>query len=158
MVCEHHLASLVVLTDPLQAETNVPRPDTKHAPDITGLTTLIDPHAYNDYEKFTFSHAHKPYLEFPIEQNGKVYDGESPGADRIVIGSISEDYQSAVFCAVITHDGQKKNGFAECADDTMNVNGKGEYQGHGDDEESHGHHHKRHHHNRKLLDRIDMPN
>lgn len=43
----------------------------------------------------------------------------------MVIGSIAEDYSSAVYCAVITHDGQRKNGFAECRDDTVNVRGKG---------------------------------
>lgn len=32
-----------------------------------------------------------------------------------------------MFCAVITHDGQKKNGFVECADDTVNPRGKGTY-------------------------------
>ncbi|KAJ9619212.1 hypothetical protein H2203_008541 [Taxawa tesnikishii (nom. ined.)] len=81
------------------------------------------PHAYNDYEHFTFQHAQAPYLEFPITRTGRAYDGQSPGADRIVIGSIADDYSSAVYCAVITHDGQRKNGFAECADDTMNPRG-----------------------------------
>ena len=32
-----------------------------------------------------------------------------------------------MYCAVITHDGQRKNKFAECADDTLNLRGKGEY-------------------------------
>lgn len=82
------------------------------------------PHAYNDYEHFSFPHAVKPYLEFPILSGG-TYDGSSPGADRVVIGSIAEDYGSAVYCAVITHDGQRKNGFAECRDDTVNLRGKG---------------------------------
>jgi len=41
------------------------------------------PHVYNDYEKFQFDHAQKPYLEFPVLTNG-AYDGESPGADRVV--------------------------------------------------------------------------
>jgi hypothetical protein len=59
---------------------------------------------------------------------GEVYDGSSPGADRVIIGSIAEDYSSAIYCAVITHDGQRKNGFAECADDTMNLHGKGVYR------------------------------
>ncbi|MCJ1354340.1 MAG: hypothetical protein MMC33_004328 [Icmadophila ericetorum] len=72
------------------------------------------PHVYNDYEHFQFSHAQKPYLEFPVIADGSVYDGESPGADRVVIGSIAEDYSNAVYCAVITHDGERKNGFAEC--------------------------------------------
>ncbi|KZV81253.1 Ribonuclease/ribotoxin, partial [Exidia glandulosa HHB12029] len=71
------------------------------------------PHAYHDYEHFSFSHAQAPYLEFPV-LHGEVYTGEAPGADRIVLGSIAEDFQSAVYCAVITHDGQKKNNFAEC--------------------------------------------
>lgn len=46
-----------------------------------------------------------------------------------MIGSISEDFSSAVYCAVITHDGQRKNGFTECSDDTMNVRGKGTFKG-----------------------------
>ncbi|KAF2085507.1 Ribonuclease/ribotoxin, partial [Saccharata proteae CBS 121410] len=83
------------------------------------------PHAYNDYEHFSFAHAQKPYLEFPVMQ-GKTYDGGSPGADRIVIGSIAEDYSSAVYCATITHDDSKNNGFTECKDDTMNTRGKGD--------------------------------
>ncbi|MCJ1282980.1 hypothetical protein MMC26_002307 [Xylographa opegraphella] len=99
------------------------------------------PHVYNDYEHFTFSHALKPYLEFPI-MSGEVYDGSSPGADRVVIGSIAQDYNSAVYCAVITHDGEKRNGFAECADDTLNPRGKGEYKAGGKE--------------RKLLQKIDM--
>lgn len=57
------------------------------------------PHVYNDYEHFNFAHAAKPYLEFPVTTNGSAYDGASPGADRIVIGSIASDYSSAVFCA-----------------------------------------------------------
>ena len=44
------------------------------------------PHVYNDYEKFNFSHAQKPYLEFPIVSDGS-YEGGSPGADRVVSGS-----------------------------------------------------------------------
>lgn len=103
------------------------------------------PHAYNDYEHFSFPHASKPYLEFPI-MAGSVYDGSSPGADRVVIGSIASDYSSAVYCAVITHDGQRKNGFAECSDDIMNPRGKGDYEG----QERKGHHH------RKLLDKIEL--
>lgn len=113
------------------------------------------PHAYNDYEHFSFSHAQKPYLEFPVERNGKVYDGGSPGADRVIIGSISADYDSAVYCAVITHDGQKRNGFSECQDDTINPRGKGNYQP--DESALEPHERKRHHHHqKKLLDRIDL--
>ncbi|CAD6446833.1 2bd7bcb1-edf0-4af4-a5fd-05812858634f [Sclerotinia trifoliorum] len=98
------------------------------------------PHVYNDYEKFTFlPAAKKPYLEFPILANGEIYTGSepsSPGADRIVIGSIATDYQSAIFCAVITHDGSKKNGFTECAntgDDGEGAYGRRDGQDEGKD-------------------------
>lgn len=38
-----------------------------------------------DYEHFKFEHAQKPYLEFPIMDDGSAFDGsESPGADRVV--------------------------------------------------------------------------
>ena len=84
-------------------------------------------------------------MEFPIIA-GSVYHGSSPGADRVVIGSIAADHSSAVYCAVITHDGQRKNGFAECSDDSMNLRGKGNYEG----QAGKGHHH------RKLLEKIEM--
>jgi len=87
------------------------------------------PHAYNDYEHFSFPHAQTPYLEFPILESGEFTGDESPGADRIVIGSISTDYSSAVYCATLTHDGSTKNGFTECKDDTLNTGGKGSYTG-----------------------------
>jgi len=110
------------------------------------------PHVYNDYEDFQFSHAQKPYLEFPVMSNGQPYEGnESPGADRVVIGSIASDYQSAVYCAVITHDGSTKNGFTECKDDTTNTEGKGTY----DVERTKGRG-KEPGPERKLLERIDM--
>ncbi|KAH8805526.1 Ribonuclease/ribotoxin [Xylogone sp. PMI_703] len=109
------------------------------------------PHAYNDYEHFKFDHAKKPYLEFPIMEDGSAYDGSgSPGADRVVIGSIASDYSSAVFCAVITHDGSKSDGFTECKDDTVNQDGRGNYhkrrEGRGREPR----------HDRDLLDRIDL--
>jgi NADH:ubiquinone oxidoreductase subunit K len=72
------------------------------------------PHQYNDYEGFSFS-CSAPYLEFPIQTSG-TYSGGSPGADRVVIGSISSDDSSAQYCAVITHDGQSGNNFGECTD------------------------------------------
>lgn len=44
-----------------------------------------DPHVYNDYEKFNFGNAKKPYIEFPIMEDGSAYNGDgSPGADRVV--------------------------------------------------------------------------
>ncbi|KAE9376637.1 guanyl-specific ribonuclease F1 [Stipitochalara longipes BDJ] len=72
------------------------------------------PHQYNDYEGFSFT-CSAPYLEFPIKTSG-VYSGGSPGADRVVIGSISSDESTAEYCAVITHDGQSGNDFGECSD------------------------------------------
>jgi hypothetical protein len=104
----------------------------------------------SDYEKFQFSHAQKPYLEFPILESGD-YDNQSPGADRVVIGSISTDYSSAVFCAVITHDGSTKNGFTECKDDTVNTDGQGTY----DTERTKGRG-KEPGPGRELLDKIDL--
>jgi hypothetical protein len=86
---------------------------------------LVKSDPLQDYEKFQFEHAQKPYLEFPILESGAYTDNESPGADRVIIGSISTDYSSAIFCAVITHDGSTKNGFTECKDDTVNTDGKG---------------------------------
>lgn len=104
-----------------------------------------------DYEKFQFSHAQKPYLEFPILTSGGYTTDESPGADRVVIGSIATDYASAIFCAVLTHDGSTKNGFTECKDDTVNTDGKGTYagkKGYGRGREPGE--------GRKLLERIDL--
>lgn len=55
-------------------------------------------------------------MEFPIERN-RVYSGGSPGADRVVIGSLSADGGSAQYCAVLTHRGESGNDFQECQDD-----------------------------------------
>ena len=68
-----------------------------------------------------------------------------------MIGSIAQDYQSAVFCAVLTHDGSKRNGFTECKDDTVNTGGQGTY----DVEKTKGMG-KEPPKGRKLLDRIDL--
>jgi hypothetical protein len=92
---------------------------------VWSKTNLVHSNSFPDYEKFSFPYAKKPYLEFPILESGAYNDNESPGADRVVIGSIATDYSSAVFCAAITHDGSTKNGFTECKDDTVNTSGKG---------------------------------
>jgi len=67
---------------------------------------------------------------------------------------------SAVYCAVITHDGSAKNGFTECQDDSMNVRGKGKYEPQeGDKEKKRGHEHGRAGHGhggRRLIQRIDL--
>ena len=54
------------------------------------------PRAYNDYEHFDFAHCLAPYLEFPLEQGGSVSEGASMSVDRVVIGSIAEDYSRFV--------------------------------------------------------------
>lgn len=64
-----------------------------------------------------------------------------------MIGSIAEDYQSAVYCAVITHQGEKDNKFQECQDDTVNPRGYGTYKN------EHG---AMGRWNRKLVQRIDL--
>ncbi|OCL03629.1 hypothetical protein AOQ84DRAFT_302460 [Glonium stellatum] len=61
------------------------------------------PHAYNDDEHFDFSHAQAPW-SFPLRKLGHVIVCSakavfSPSADRVVLGSIAEDYSSAVYCA-----------------------------------------------------------
>jgi hypothetical protein len=89
-------------------------------------TNLVQSNPFPDYEKFSFQYAKKPYLEFSILESGTYSDNEPPGADRVVIGSIATDYSSAVFCAVITHNGSTKNGFTECKDGTVNTSGKGD--------------------------------
>ncbi|KAF2139190.1 uncharacterized protein K452DRAFT_300733 [Aplosporella prunicola CBS 121167] len=83
------------------------------------------PHAWNDYEHFNFQHAEAPYLEYPILQGGKPYDGGHAGNDRVILGSIAADFSSAVYCSVTTQNGQSANGFAACKDDSMNPRGKG---------------------------------
>ncbi|KAL1614074.1 hypothetical protein SLS54_010070, partial [Diplodia seriata] len=70
-----------------------------------------------------------PYLEFPILQKGKTYDGRSPGAERVVIGSVAADFGSAVYCACVTRSGEDRDQdgyvFKACKDDSMNPRGKG---------------------------------
>ena len=60
---------------------------------------------------------------------------------------------SAVYCAVITHEGSTKNGFTECQDDTMNVRGKGKHDVYAPRTADEKHAHK---HGHKLIDRIDL--
>lgn len=118
---------------------------------VWSKTNLVQSNSFPDYEKFSFQYAKKPYLEIPILESGVYNDNESPGADRVVIGSISTDYSSAVFCAVITHDGSTKNGFTECKDDTVNTSGKGTW----DTEKTKGRG-REPGPGRQLLDRIDL--
>lgn len=54
--------------------------------DEAGSSTY--PHQYNDYEGFDFGGVEGPYQEFPLLESG-VYNGGSPGADRVIINSKS---------------------------------------------------------------------
>ncbi|KAL4899795.1 hypothetical protein BDW74DRAFT_183439 [Aspergillus multicolor] len=65
------------------------------------------PHVYNNYEGFDFS-VSPTYYEFPIMSSGSIYNGGSPGADRVVF---NEDGQIA---GVITHTGASGNNFVSC--------------------------------------------
>lgn len=88
-------------------------------------------------------------MELPILAGGKIYTGSdpvSPGADRIVIGSIAADYESAIFCAVITHDGNVKNGFTECVNTGGYEEGANERMERGEQGKE----------GRELLERIDL--
>ncbi|OJJ64088.1 hypothetical protein ASPSYDRAFT_38772 [Aspergillus sydowii CBS 593.65] len=65
------------------------------------------PHVYNNYEGFDFP-VDPTYYEFPIMSSGSVYNGGSPGADRVVF---NEDGELA---GVITHTGASGNNFVSC--------------------------------------------
>ncbi|PYH40787.1 extracellular guanyl-specific ribonuclease RntA, partial [Aspergillus saccharolyticus JOP 1030-1] len=72
--------------------------------------TLHDyPHVYHDYEGFDFS-VSGTYYEFPILSDGAVYDGGSPGADRVIFNTADQ------LAGLITHTGaSSSSGFVECS-------------------------------------------
>ncbi|ORX91816.1 Ribonuclease/ribotoxin [Basidiobolus meristosporus CBS 931.73] len=61
------------------------------------------PHVFRNSERFSKidRRCRKPYQEFPIMEDSKVYRGGSPGAYRVVIGSIQG--RRAKFCGLIYH-------------------------------------------------------
>lgn len=61
-----------------------------------------------DYEGFDFGGVQGPYYEFPIEESG-VYDGGSPGADRVVVTGDGE------YAGTITHTGASGDDFVGCS-------------------------------------------
>ncbi|KAI0180345.1 fusion protein containing ompA-signal peptide/RNase T1 [Hypoxylon sp. FL1284] len=65
------------------------------------------PHQYNNYEGFDFPDP-SPWYEFPILSSFDVYDGGSPGADRVVFDN------NGKFEAAITHTGASGNDFVAC--------------------------------------------
>ena len=61
---------------------------------------------YHDYEGFDFP-VDGTYYEFPILSSGSVYDGGSPGADRVIFNGDGE------LAGVITHTGASGDDFVE---------------------------------------------
>ncbi|KAM7196814.1 ribonuclease domain containing protein [Rhypophila sp. PSN 637] len=73
-----------------------------------GTTVGGYPHTYNNYEGFTFAVA-GPYQEFPILSSGALYNGGSPGPDRVVI-----NVPGCKQAGAITHTGASGNAFKKC--------------------------------------------
>ncbi|BFZ58795.1 hypothetical protein PYCC9005_005860 [Savitreella phatthalungensis] len=65
------------------------------------------PHQYYDNEGFTFA-VDGPYYEFPILSSYKVYNGGSPGPDRVVFNDNGD------LAGLITHTGASGNNFKQC--------------------------------------------
>ncbi|PWY86676.1 RNase Ms,minor [Aspergillus heteromorphus CBS 117.55] len=73
-----------------------------------GETVHDYPHVYHDYEGFDFS-VSGTYYEYPIMDDYDVYDGGSPGADRIIFNGDDE------LAGLITHTGaSSEDGFVQC--------------------------------------------
>lgn len=65
------------------------------------------PHEYHDYEGFNFP-VPGTYYEFPILSDGEIYDGGSPGADRVIFNELGQ------LAGVITHTGASGEDFVLC--------------------------------------------
>ncbi|KAE8153576.1 amino acid permease-domain-containing protein [Aspergillus avenaceus] len=65
------------------------------------------PHKYNNYEGFDFP-VSGTYYEWPILSSGSIYDGGSPGADRVVFNKNNK------LAGLITHTGASGNNFVAC--------------------------------------------
>ncbi|KAK4114674.1 ribonuclease-domain-containing protein [Canariomyces notabilis] len=65
------------------------------------------PHRYNNYEGFNFPTS-GPWYEFPIMSSYKVYNGGSPGPDRVIFDD------DGAFDMLITHTGASGNAFVAC--------------------------------------------
>ncbi|KAJ5152668.1 uncharacterized protein N7482_009146 [Penicillium canariense] len=72
-----------------------------------GTTEDSYPHVYHDYEGFVFP-VSGTYYEFPILSNGDIYDGGSPGADRVIFNTKDQ------LAGVITHTGASGDNFVSC--------------------------------------------
>ncbi|KOS19313.1 Guanyl-specific ribonuclease N1 [Escovopsis weberi] len=76
----------------------------------SGRTDDSYPHQYEDFEGFNFP-TKDPWYEFPILSSFKVYNGGSPGPDRVIFDSRGN------FDSVITHTGASGNNFVACRRD-----------------------------------------
>ncbi|GAB1314747.1 ribonuclease T1 [Madurella fahalii] len=65
------------------------------------------PHRYNNYEGFDFP-TPGPWYEYPIMASHNVYNGGSPGPDRVVFDG------DGAFDLLITHTGASGNAFVAC--------------------------------------------
>jgi hypothetical protein len=65
------------------------------------------PHRYNNYEGFDFP-TPGPWYEYPIMSSHSVYNGGSPGPDRVVFDSNGD------FDLLITHTGASGSSFVAC--------------------------------------------
>ncbi|KAK4198929.1 putative guanyl-specific ribonuclease [Triangularia verruculosa] len=65
------------------------------------------PHRYNNYEGFNFP-TPAPWYEYPIMKTYAVYNGGSPGPDRVIFDS------NGAFDKLITHTGASGNAFVAC--------------------------------------------
>ncbi|KIW94048.1 uncharacterized protein Z519_05364 [Cladophialophora bantiana CBS 173.52] len=70
------------------------------------------PHQYNNYEGFDFP-VDGPYYEFPIMDDFEVYDGGSPGPDRVIFNDEGD------YAGVITHTGASGDDFVACAGEDL---------------------------------------
>lgn len=65
------------------------------------------PHTYNNYEGFDFP-VTGPYQEYPVLNSYQVYDGGSPGADRVIFNT------QGTYAGTITHTGASGDDFVAC--------------------------------------------
>ncbi|OOG01227.1 hypothetical protein ASPCADRAFT_511297 [Aspergillus carbonarius ITEM 5010] len=73
----------------------------------SGETIHNYPHEYHDYEGFDFP-VSGTYYEYPIMSDFDVYDGGSPGADRVIFNGNDE------LAGLITHTGASGDDFVAC--------------------------------------------
>lgn len=68
------------------------------------------PHTYNNYEGFDFP-VSGPYQEYPVLSSYQVYEGGSPGPDRVIFNT------EGTYAGTITHTGASGDDFVACQGD-----------------------------------------